>query len=263
MKEKPNEWVSIADLMAGVVAVAMLLFVLAVLKIGEADKQRRDLEGRGSLEDCKELVRAMDAKSEARRVRVARSLDRIRIPESVGLVDVDTSNLKVTFRENTFESGSACMPDQNKGLVREVGMMAVKILEEFDDVDLFVDGHADAYRATPSTDFIAKCAPYSDNHTLSAARANEVRKLMVAAIGGGPRDRSETTVSVADRISVNGYGDARPLPGIGRYDERNRRVELRFVVRQAAPRQAEPKLLESCLPETRGETNEGGPKAAR
>ena len=32
MKDKPNEWVAVADLMSGVVAVVMLLFIVSVLQ---------------------------------------------------------------------------------------------------------------------------------------------------------------------------------------------------------------------------------------
>ena len=32
MKDKPNEWVSISDLMAGVMAVVMLLLVMSILQ---------------------------------------------------------------------------------------------------------------------------------------------------------------------------------------------------------------------------------------
>ena len=42
MKDKPNEWISIADLMAGVMAVLMLLLVLAVLQKTFADIQRSE-----------------------------------------------------------------------------------------------------------------------------------------------------------------------------------------------------------------------------
>jgi len=40
MKDKPNEWVSISDLMAGVMAVVMLMLVLSVLQNKVAEVKR-------------------------------------------------------------------------------------------------------------------------------------------------------------------------------------------------------------------------------
>lgn len=45
MKDKPNEWVSISDLMAGVMAVVMLLLVMSVLQKTYSDlKHQQELE---------------------------------------------------------------------------------------------------------------------------------------------------------------------------------------------------------------------------
>lgn len=45
MKDKPSEWVSISDLMAGVMAVVMLLLVMSVLQKTYAElKHKQELE---------------------------------------------------------------------------------------------------------------------------------------------------------------------------------------------------------------------------
>ncbi len=45
MKDKPTEWVSISDLMAGVMAVVMLLLVISVLQKTFAEiKHKKEME---------------------------------------------------------------------------------------------------------------------------------------------------------------------------------------------------------------------------
>ena len=45
MKDKPNEWVSISDLMSGVMAVVMLLLVMSVLQKTWSDiKHKQEME---------------------------------------------------------------------------------------------------------------------------------------------------------------------------------------------------------------------------
>ncbi|MNP64741.1 hypothetical protein D3C76_1602600 [compost metagenome] len=65
---------------------------------------------------------------------------------------------------------------------------------------------------------------YDDNYTLSAARAREARKLLIANLN----DRQ------SHRVIVAGFGDSQPLHGISPGDERNRRVEVQFLTHAAA-----------------------------
>ena len=53
MKEKPSEWIAISDLMAGVMAVMMLLLVLAIMQKGASElKYKQELEqSKSHLED--------------------------------------------------------------------------------------------------------------------------------------------------------------------------------------------------------------------
>jgi len=45
VKDKPNEWVSISDLMSGVMAVVMLLLVMSVLQKTWSDiKHKQEME---------------------------------------------------------------------------------------------------------------------------------------------------------------------------------------------------------------------------
>lgn len=230
MRDKPNEWVSIADLMAGVVAVVMLLFVVAVMQIRA---------GSGSLAACKELVHTSEEKSRSRREQVAQLLieieSSIRKQGMASLIEIDAANQKITFKEGAFESGSACIAPANRKMFQDVGQQTAKLLKAIDAVEIYVDGHADANPAGESTDK-RKCAYYFDNYTLSAARANEVRKQLING-----------NESSKNRIIVTGYGESRLLVRDNPGDARNRRVELRFVVPQDALGKARPDLLKRCL----------------
>jgi outer membrane protein OmpA-like peptidoglycan-associated protein len=55
-REKPNEWVTVADLMAGVVAIVILLFVIAALRIAEASARVKS----GRLQDISTILKGID-----------------------------------------------------------------------------------------------------------------------------------------------------------------------------------------------------------
>ena len=233
MREKPNEWVSIADLMAGVVAVVMLLFVVAVMQIRE---------GTGSLDACKSLVRASATKTKQVRNRVAEILEKVRASIArqglEGLVEIDIESQKMTFREGAFDSGSACINTESSKVFLEVEKQTSLLLQTIGEVEIFVDGHADATPAGDSTDKKKKCAYYNDNYTLSSARANEVRKQLVGQLADE---------RLRNRMIVTGYGDSRLLVRSEPTNPRNRRVELRIVVPPEPLGKDDPQLLKRCL----------------
>ncbi|MGV2404877.1 UNVERIFIED_CONTAM: OmpA family protein, partial [Pseudomonas aeruginosa] len=70
---------------------------------------------------------------------------------------------------------------------------------------VFVEGHTDNVQVSrPVTDYSKFCTVYDDNFTLSAARAREARKLLIALL-----DEQQ-----AKRVIVAGFGDSQPLPGL-------------------------------------------------
>ena len=233
MREKPNEWVSIADLMAGVVAVVMLLFVVAVMQIRA---------GTGSLEACKKLVRASESKTKEVRGRVGEILVKMRASIAQrgleGLVEVDVDSQKITFRDGAFDSGSACIKPESSKVFLDVEKQTSLLLKSISEVEIYVDGHADATPAGDSTDKKKKCAYYNDNYTLSAARANEVRKQLINKLSDD---------AVRNRIIVTGYGDSRLLVTDDPTNPRNRRVELRIAVPPDPLNKVDSELLNLCL----------------
>lgn len=61
MKDKPNEWVSIADLMAGVMAVVMLLLVMAVLQKSYSDLKYQQEQAQSSASQRQKVEQLLGA----------------------------------------------------------------------------------------------------------------------------------------------------------------------------------------------------------
>lgn len=212
MKEKPNEWVSIADLMAGVMAVVMLLLVMSVLQKTYADQKHK-----------KEMEKSAIAKKN-KVTEVLNSLkDSVTKDGNNQLISFDIDAGKVTLRDNVFERGSACITSEAKNAVGIFQQKISDFLLNEHGGQIFVEGHTDNLAVSkPVTDFSRFCTVYDDNFTLSAARAREARKLLIGGLDA----------EVAKRIIVAGYGDSQPIVGIAAGDAKNRRVEIRFFVKQ-------------------------------
>ena len=115
MKEKPNEWVSISDLMAGVMAVVMLMLVVSVLqnKAAEAaiavEKQQMEAARQEERSKGDAAQRASLSK-----LLAAMQSDLQRTGET-DLVDIDIQNRRLTLPDNAFARGSACITPEAKG----------------------------------------------------------------------------------------------------------------------------------------------------
>lgn len=212
MKDKPNEWVSIADLMAGVMAVVMLLLVMSVLQKTYADlKHKQEMEK--STTSQREKVGAI-------LVALKNSLDS---SENAGLVVLDVNAQKITLRDGIFGRGSACVTDQAKQAFISIEARIADFLTTFSNARVYVEGHTDNSPVSrPVTNFDAFCTVYDDNFTLSAARAREARKLIVGTLDAAN----------AKRVVVAGYGDSQPIPGIAPEDAQQRRIEVRWVIQE-------------------------------
>ncbi len=210
MKDKPNEWVAISDLMAGVLAVVMLMLAVVVLQRQFAEAQhQRDLA-------------ALDA---ATGNPVAELLQQVQ--ETLGtqgaghLISVDVASRRITLRDGVFAQGSACVTPAASAAMQAVEAQVGTFLRDHPAGRIFVEGYTDdAPVKRPVTDFARFCTVYDDNFTLSAARAREARKTLLGTLDA----------TSARRIVVAGYGDSRPLAEVPPSDPRNRRVEVFFTL---------------------------------
>lgn len=210
MKDKPNEWVSISDLMSGVMAVVMLLLVMSVLQKTWSDIKHKQ---------------EMEQSIGVQREKVSNMLNSIKISldgtDNENLIALDMNSQKITLRDGVFNRGSACVTPLAKPALLTIKNQVELFLAEFALGQVFIEGYTDNVPVTrPVTNFEHFCTVYDDNFTLSAARAREARKSIVG----------ELSNSAAKRVIVAGYGDSQPITGIPPEDSRQRRIEVRFVL---------------------------------
>ncbi len=210
MKDKPNEWISISDLMAGVMAVVMLMLVMSVLQKTYADlKHKQEMEQGGA----------------AQQKRIANVLDAIKSSiEEQGadsLISFNINDGRITLKDNIFEKGSACITPLAIQAFKTIETKISVFLQENPRASIYVEGHTDSSPVSrPVIDYARFCTVYDDNFTLSAARAREARKLLITHL-----DEAQSK-----RIVVAGFGDSHTLKGMQSTDARNRRIEIQFSV---------------------------------
>ncbi len=214
MKDKQSEWVAISDLMAGVLAVVMLLLVVAVLQKGVSELRYQD-----------ELAKLKGSKDDAV-VKVTQALDMmISQRGAAGLMALDRRTHRLTLRDGVFERGSACLKPEVKSAIAEARAEIANFLLDTPNARILVEGHTDNIPVTREvTDKKRYCTVYDDNFTLSAARAREARLALIGALDP----------AVARRVVVAGYGESRPLAAIDPGDSKNRRVEVQFTVEESS-----------------------------
>ena len=98
MKKKSNEWVSIADLMSGVMAVVMLLLVISVLQNTYAEmKHKQQLEGSRDSQQKNMIKTLNDIKQE------------VSLQGGTDLIDFNIEQGTITLKDSIFAQGSACI----------------------------------------------------------------------------------------------------------------------------------------------------------
>lgn len=214
MKEKPSEWVTISDLMSGVVAVVMLLLVVAVMQNTAAEMQRREEAEQGTLAQRKKVAAMLAGLKETMASQGASQL-----------VGFDIENGKMTLSDSVFARSSACITPQARELLGKAEGVIADFLASGNG-QVFVEGHTDNLAVSrPVTDIERYCTVYDDNYTLSAARAREARRLLIGGLSSGS----------AKNVIVAGYGDSHPLDSADPGNPKNRRVEVRLVSSEPQP----------------------------
>lgn len=210
MKDKPNEWISISDLMAGVMAVVMLLLVMSVLQKTYAEmKHKQEMEQGGAAQQKHIATMLTDLEKSVEQQGAS------------SLVSFDIANGRITLKDNIFEKGSACITPLAAQAFKSINIKISEFLKQSPLANIYVEGHTDSLPVSrPVTDYARFCTVYDDNFTLSAARAREARKLLI----------SNLDAIQSKKIIVAGFGDSHPLKGMNSTDGRNRRVEIQFAV---------------------------------
>ncbi|NCB59330.1 MAG: OmpA family protein, partial [Gammaproteobacteria bacterium] len=132
MKDKPNEWVSISDLMSGVMAVVMLLLVMSVLQKAWSDIKHKQ---------------EMEQGINTQRARVGEMLGSIKTTldgtANEGLVALDVNSQKITLRDGVFNRGSACIASQASQALATIETQVVRFLSEFRSGQVYIEGYTD------------------------------------------------------------------------------------------------------------------------
>lgn len=210
MKEKANEWVSISDLMAGVMAVVMLLLVMSVLQKTYAElKHKQELE-QGGVAQQKRIATMLNDLQQS-----------VQAQGADNLMSFDVAGGKIILKDNIFEKSSACITPLAAQVFRNIDVKIATFLQENPKATIYVEGHTDsAPVANPVTDYKTFCAVYDDNFILSAARAREARELLVSKLDS----------IQSKRVIVAGFGDSHLIEDLNPNDARHRRVEIQFAV---------------------------------
>lgn len=215
MKQKSNPFMSISDLMAGVTAVVMLFLVVSALQV-VAVKQEQDEERRKNEATMNDLAekhrnRVLDALLKIRQEVENRSLQ--------NFIAIDTVENVISLSENSFPEASACIDPKVNDILREISPILVDVLMDSTlDVSIQFEGHTDPRGIRSDNN---ACARFDDNYSLSACRAREARKVVLASV---KNDRS-----ISRKISVVGYGPDRLKNEENKFAPENRRVEIRLV----------------------------------
>lgn len=206
-KDKSNPFVSISDLMAGVTAVVMLLLVVSVVRTAAENEHQKQL--------------AIDRKN--RGVRQAIKEIKENLSHNTDVSWINVQDTIITLGDKSFKSASACLDrDVELALKKNVAPVLAMNLRKFKNINIQIEGHSDAVPlGRVVSDVHANCAAFDDNYSLSASRAREARKAVLAGVQGD--------TAIARRISVAGYGPDRLINTADPGAAENRRVEIRLV----------------------------------
>lgn len=204
---KQNDyWVSISDLMSGVVGVLVLFFVVSILAIVGAQIAAEEEKQRGAREVVQKLS------------------DQSKNNKAYEEIEFFSGNGLIRLADSSFTQGSACINKSQKILLQQqMSEIIIKELSQNIRLGVQIEGHTDIVPVSSSKrSSILTCAPFDDNYTLSAGRAREARNALFS-------DVDRATADWMRRVSVVGYGSDRLIDVENPESAKNRRVEIRFI----------------------------------
>jgi len=236
-----SEWVSFSDLMAGTVAVVIMLFIVASMNAAKS-AEARVAEQRVNNENLnRALTRAGDCQTNLDRAREERQqrespirarLEALRRALQVRgehALGIDLDHLRITLADPddrpTFATSSACISDSRRAAIEAVAETVRDILHGSNGT-IQIEGHTDSARYPSQPRDRDQCLVTGDNFILSAQRALEVRRTLVE-IG--------RLSGYENRIVLAAYGDTRPRYPENPRDRRNRRIEIEVRWDAATP----------------------------
>jgi len=223
--EENPYWISFSDILAGLLVIFMLASIQLVVQLfelqDELDKRRQDVE-----QAIEQLARANQVRAEL--------LDEIKAELERRNIIVEVSDNKSVLRipeeQLHFRSGSYLIPEAKADLVATIGEVLFQAMTRSDRYQyldtIFVEGHTDSQPAKTLE---------LGNWGLSAKRAISVWQFWTQRNPASEGLQRLNNYRGQPLFSVSGYAATRRLieqDETSEQQQRNRRIDLRFTVRQ-------------------------------
>ena len=220
--EEENYFVSMTDLMVGLVFVFIILLMYFALQFQDVTEELT-----GANKTRTKILEEIQHKLKDQGVPVI--IDRengvLRLPDSV-LFDSGQRDLKPEGRANVDKLASALigiLPCYSDGVARSANCPRSEHKLE----SVYIEGHTDSDRYTGS-------GGLKDNWDLSVVRATNTYRALIEFQSGLGSLCAQKPGRCDPILSVSGYGAQRPVPdGKGTEEERkqqNRRIDLRLIM---------------------------------
>ena len=237
----------IGDLMAGVVAILIVLFLASAWR-ASVERSQNEKNLQQEKDSCKAAEKARKEhdfstkmKDEARKEEIASreaALEKMLKDIAIDVaaegqgdrINVNVEEHVIRISEATFRSGKTCISDEPKALLRRWGQRVRPHLENDRSLRIQIEGHSDANPLHKERR--DECGVANDNYSLSAIRARNARDELIK---GWRKSKQEDTHLLENRVDVTGLAASHPLKDLAPTDGRNRRVEIRFKMERYEP----------------------------
>lgn len=190
MKQR-SPWISISDMLSGVVLILLLLFVMAaIIPQYSAETEKQEM--------MNQINQALQTYQEAGQIKV----------------HIDTGMLE--FTSVTFDSGSAVLTPNAMNAVKDLSANLKSHMDKHERMEVLIEGHTDP---AAINNVMNRGGYFSDNIQLSTLRAANVRAVLLGYLGK----------EYSGRIGVAGYGETRLKNTVNPLSAENRRIEIRIL----------------------------------
>ena len=190
MKQR-SPWISISDMLSGVVLILLLLFVMAtIIPQYSAETEKQEM--------MNQINQALQTYQEAGQIKV----------------HIDTGMLE--FTSVTFDSGSAVLTPNAMNAVKDLSANLKAHMDKHERMEVLIEGHTDP---AAINNVMNRGGYFSDNIQLSTLRAANVRAVLLGYLGK----------EYSGRIGVAGYGETRLKNTVNPLSAENRRIEIRIL----------------------------------